>query len=111
MDMIDGAGDGQQDVVNEDGKVAAEPQQKPGVKRAAKRASYRKRNEDARLRIIESYRRGEDWKATAVANGVAVRFEIGSVFWCLICVGFVVPGLLHWCRICCVSVSAQHEAK
>ena len=28
MDMIDGAGDGQRDVVNEDGKVAAETRQK-----------------------------------------------------------------------------------
>ena len=47
MDTIDGAGNGRQDVVNEDGKVAAETRQKPGMKRAAKRASYRKRNEDA----------------------------------------------------------------
>ena len=47
MDVIDGAGDGQRDVVNEDGKVAAETRRKRGVKRGAKRGPYRKRNEDA----------------------------------------------------------------
>ena len=79
MDMIDGAGDGQRDVVNEDGEVAAETRQKRGVKRGTKRGPYRKRNEDARLRIIESYRKGEDWKATAVANGVAVKTAYGYI--------------------------------
>ena len=87
MDMMDGGGDGHARVNDEDRDAIADEDRENGarrrnqigVQRGSKRGSYKKRNEEARLRIIDSFRRGEDRKATAVANGVAVKTAYGYI--------------------------------
>lgn len=60
-------------------RTGGEGPRKRGVKPGSKRGPYRKRCEGAKERIIESYRRGENWKVTATANGVAVKTAYGYI--------------------------------
>ena len=78
MMEMDGAGDGspRHGVGAQKG---GERPRKRGVKPGSKRGPYRKRSDGARDRIIESYRRGENWKVTATANGVAVQTAYGYI--------------------------------
>ena len=86
MVEMDGAGDGAARPggrAEEDGETAAEePREGPrkrGVKRGSKRGPYRKNSDGAKERIVESYRRGENWKVTATANGVSVKTAYGYI--------------------------------
>ena len=73
------------DTVRDEAKGAGgDGLRKRGVKRGTKRGVYRKRNESARQRIVESYKRGEYWKAAATANEVAIKTAYVLRFRCLV---------------------------
>ena len=82
-DIMDGAGDrieqGGEAPGGGDGDTGRLRVAQRGVRRGSKRGPYKKRNAGARQRIIESAQCGEDWKATAVANGVAVKTAYGYI--------------------------------